>query len=231
LTRLDEQVLARLRHDLGGPLSVIVGYASLLGMRADERLRLEAAKQIGDAAVVLTERIDELFDLFETEEATEPHEPVRVLVVDDDPHLRGLLRATFDAGAFEFTEASESAEALDLLDPLPAVVVLDWHLPGSSGAELLGSLKRAHPELPVVVLTGDLRGGEREAADALGADAYVTKPFSPLQLLATIETLAEQGQAANGGQRHPDPGQSSKHENGSGRDARTDDTSARSHAD
>jgi CheY-like chemotaxis protein len=190
---LDEQALARLRHDLGGPLSVIVGYASLLETRADEPLRLEAAELIGNAASVLTERIDALFELLAPEEATQPNELRRVLVVDDDPHLRKLLRATFDAGPFEFTEASDGAEALELLEPVPAVVVLDWHLPGGSGAELLASLRHAHPTLPIVILTGDARNGERAAADALGANAYVTKPFSPLELLSTIEGLAGRG--------------------------------------
>jgi CheY-like chemotaxis protein len=193
LTHLDEQTLARLRHDLGGPVSVIVGYSSLLETRSDERLRLEAAEQIQSAAAVLNERIDALFALLMPQEATESEELRRVLVVDDDPHLRKLLRATFDAGAFEFSEASDGVEALELLDPVPAVVVLDWHLPGGSGAELLVSLRRAHPDLPIVVLTGDARDGEREAADKLGANAYVTKPFSPLELLSTIEELAARG--------------------------------------
>jgi CheY-like chemotaxis protein len=191
LIHLDEQALARLRHDLGGPLSVIVGYASLLETRADERLRVEAAEQIANAAAVLTERIDSLFELLSLQEATQPEERRRVLVVDDDPHLRKLLRATFDVGAFDFTEASDGHEALELLSPLPAVVVLDWHLPGGSGADLLASLKRTHATLPVVVLTGDARAAEREAADALGADAFVTKPFSPLELLSTIEGLTK----------------------------------------
>jgi CheY-like chemotaxis protein len=193
LTHLDEQMLARLRHDLGGPLSVIAGYAALLGTRTDERLRLEAAELIGNAAVVLTERIDALFEQLAPQPVTEPNELRRVLVVDDDPHLRKLLRATFDAGAFEFSEASDGVEALDLLDPLPGVVVLDWHLPGGSGAELLASLRSSYPMLPIVVLTGDAREGEREAAGALGANAYVTKPFSPLELLSTVEGLAGQG--------------------------------------
>jgi CheY-like chemotaxis protein len=193
VTHLDEQALARLRHDLGGPLSVIAGYAALLETRADERLRLEAAELIANAAAVLTERIDALFELLAPQPVTQPSELRRVLVVDDDPHLRKLLRATFDAGAFEFTEASDSAEAIDLLDPLPAVVVLDWHLPGGSGAELLASLRSTYPMLPIVVLTGDARKGERATAGALGADAYVTKPFSPLELLSTIEGLAGRG--------------------------------------
>jgi len=76
-----------------------------------------------------------------------------------------IAARTFDAGAFEFTEASDSAEAIDLLDPLPAVVVLDWHLPGGSGAELLASLRSTYPMLPIVVLTGDARKGERATAE------------------------------------------------------------------
>jgi len=112
-----------------------------------------------------------------------------VLVIDDDPHVRKLIRATFESSAFDFVEAADGIEALSLLEQQPALIVLDWHLPKASGAEVLPQLKEAEPGVPVIVLTGDVREDERTLATSLGADAYLTKPFSPLELMGTIERL------------------------------------------
>jgi CheY-like chemotaxis protein len=185
----DEETVARIRHDLRGPLSVVSGFAALLAVRGDERLRLEAAEQITAAANLLSDRIDSLLVDLAPAAPAEPVKPLRIVVIDDDPHLRSLLRATLDAAAFEVIEASDGPEARAMLDPLPALVVLDWHLPGTAGGDILREIKQADATLPVIVLTGDARSGERALADSLGADAYLTKPFSPLQLLNTIERL------------------------------------------
>jgi CheY-like chemotaxis protein len=185
----DEETVARIRHDLRGPLSVVSGFAALLAVRGDERLRLEAAEQITAAANLLSDRIDSLLVDLAPAALAEPVKPLRIVVIDDDQHLRSLLRATLDAAAFEVIEASDGPEARAMLDPLPALVVLDWHLPGTAGGDILREIKQADATLPVIVLTGDARSGERALADSLGADAYLTKPFSPLQLLNTIERL------------------------------------------
>lgn len=187
--RWDEETVARIGHDLRGPLAVVSGFAALLAVRGDERLRLEAAEQITAATKLLSDRIDSLLVDLAPAAAGEQAEPLRIVVIDDDPHLRRLLCATLDAVAFQVIEASDGAEVLAMLDPLPALVVLDWHLPGTVGGDVLREIKHAAATLPVVVLTGDTRNGERALADSLGADAYLTKPFSPLQLLNTIERL------------------------------------------
>jgi CheY-like chemotaxis protein len=189
MNRWDEETVARIGHDLRGPLAVVSGFAALLAVRGDERLRLEAAEQITAAANLLSDRIDSLLVDLAPAAPGEPVKPLRIVVIDDDPHLRSLLRATLDAAAFEVIEASDGAEARAMLDPLPALVVLDWHLPGTAGGDVLREIKQADATLPVIVLTGDARSGERALADSLGADAYLTKPFSPLQLLNTIERL------------------------------------------
>jgi two-component system phosphate regulon response regulator PhoB len=116
--------------------------------------------------------------------------PYRILVADDDETVRSLLRATLPADGYEVVEARDGNEALDLiaLDP-PHLVLLDWHMPRRAGAEVLDELKRQHPALPVVVLTAEHQPGHRAQAESLGVDVFLTKPFSPLQLLDTIERL------------------------------------------
>ena len=66
---------------------------------------------------------------------------------------------------------------------------LDWRLPGARGDDVLRGLKRVRPELPVIVLTAEHAPRERETALALGADLFLTKPFSPLELIQAVERL------------------------------------------
>jgi DNA-binding response OmpR family regulator len=114
----------------------------------------------------------------------------RVLIVDDDESIRALLRMTLPAEAYEVTEASDGSEVMELLDDAaPDLVVLDWKMPGRHGAFVLDDLKERSPKLPVIVLTAEGRDTQRALAEALRADAFLTKPFSPMQLLDTIEGL------------------------------------------
>lgn len=112
-----------------------------------------------------------------------------VLIVDDDEVIRTLLRMTLPEEGFDLVEAKDGAAALELTrQDAPALVLLDWRMPGLSGAEILPELKRRHPQTPVIVLTAEPET-TRSAAESLGADVFMTKPFSPLQLLATVERL------------------------------------------
>ena len=114
----------------------------------------------------------------------------RVLVVDDDPAVRKLLRTTFGGDELEIAEAADGATALALAQACaPELVVLDWNMPGLAGDEVLAELKRGLPDVRVIVLTAD----GRVRARALAADVFLTKPFSPLELLATIDRLLAQG--------------------------------------
>jgi CheY-like chemotaxis protein len=116
----------------------------------------------------------------------------RVLIVDDDDTMRRLLRATLpEAEGFEIVEASDGREALVMLeqdDPVD-LVLLDWMMPGRSGADVLEELRSRHPEIPVIVVTAELEPRQRELAESLGADVFLTKPFSPLQLLEHVERI------------------------------------------
>lgn len=192
-----------LAHDLRSPLSVIRGFANLLERRDDERFRLEAAARIQEAAAQLEESLDAV--LARLEAALAPGRPTgaprRIVVDDDDRIVRELLVATLDADSFEVVEAAEGDEALALLDPVPALVILGW-VPGGGGAQILARLKERAPGLPVVVLTGDAAAETRAAAGANGADAYMTKPSSPLELLDAVERLVDR--PTNGGHRMGD---------------------------
>jgi response regulator RpfG family c-di-GMP phosphodiesterase len=117
---------------------------------------------------------------------------VRLLLVDDDPGLRALLRATLDAVDIEVDDAEDAPSAERAIAARrPDAIVLDVNLPGLDGLSFCERLKarRATREIPVVVLTGS-EGGTAEAATEAGADAFLSKPFSPLELLAIVERLA-----------------------------------------
>lgn len=113
-----------------------------------------------------------------------------VLIVDDDEVIRSLLRMTLPDEGFDLVEAQDGDQALQLTEGrAPALVLLDWRMPGFSGAEVLPELKRRHPDTPVIVLTAEPESRHRKHAESLGADVFMSKPFSPLQLLATVERL------------------------------------------
>jgi response regulator RpfG family c-di-GMP phosphodiesterase len=117
---------------------------------------------------------------------------LRILLVDDDPALRTLLRTTFEVADVDVLEA-ESADAArkQIQRAAPSVIVLDVNMPGTSGLEFCRELKDdpRTRDIPVVLLTGS-EGGTTGAAKHAGAEAIVRKPFSPLELLAVAERLA-----------------------------------------
>lgn len=111
------------------------------------------------------------------------------MVVDDDPLVRGLLHAVLQDGRYELVEACDGMEALTLLqDEPPDVVILDVMMPGVSGYEVCRQMRedrRMHGATIVILTARDTQKDRAEAARA-GADAYFTKPFSPLELLEAI---------------------------------------------
>lgn len=116
----------------------------------------------------------------------------RILIVDDEPDIREVLRFALEAAGFETAEAANADAAMEKIqgDP-PDLLLLDWMLPGRSGLELAKQLKDA-PEtegLPIIMVTA--RTEERDLIKGLGggADDYITKPFSPRELIARIKAL------------------------------------------
>jgi ribonuclease P protein subunit RPR2 len=117
---------------------------------------------------------------------------MRILLVDDEPALRELLRATFEGADVTVDEAESGVEAeARIRRRRPDVIVLDLRMPGMSGAELCKRLKAEErtKDIPVVLLTGADPEEARHAQRA-GAAALVHKPFSPLDLLAVVERVS-----------------------------------------
>jgi response regulator RpfG family c-di-GMP phosphodiesterase len=117
---------------------------------------------------------------------------LRILLVDDDPALRILLKTTFEVADVAVVEAEDAATARRRIrSARPDVIVLDINMPGTTGLELCAELKAAPAtcDIPIVLLTGS-DGGTSAAAKKAGADAFLLKPFSPLELLAVAERLA-----------------------------------------
>lgn len=113
--------------------------------------------------------------------------PLRILVVDDEPAIRRYLKTSLSAQGYRVTEAEDGAAALAALKSEPAdVLVLDLGLPGMDGFAVISELRAAGSTLPIIVLS--VRSDEAGKVNALdlGADDYVTKPFGIDELLARI---------------------------------------------
>ena len=116
----------------------------------------------------------------------------KILVVDDDQNICELLRLYIEKENFEVAVANDGRRALELFDSFsPDLILLDWMLPGGSGLQFIKHLKREAltRDIPVVMLTA--RGEEEDRVRGLetGADDYITKPFSPKELVARIKAV------------------------------------------
>jgi two-component system KDP operon response regulator KdpE len=112
--------------------------------------------------------------------------PLKVLVVDDEPPIRKLLRMGLATQSYQILEAPNGKTALELMSEQPDLVILDLGLPDIQGHELLRQIRSKNDSVPIVVLSsrGD-EAGKVQALD-LGADDYVTKPFGMDELLARM---------------------------------------------
>ena len=115
----------------------------------------------------------------------------RVLVVDDESAVRGMLTVTLEMAGFEVTEAESASSALnEIADSIPDLMLIDWMMPQVSGLELCRRLRR-NPDtagIPLILLTAR----EEENAKITGlelADDYITKPFSPRELVARLKAI------------------------------------------
>ena len=113
-----------------------------------------------------------------------------VLIADDEPSLRLLVSATIESDQYSVLEAADGDEAWKLIQQhRPAVALLDVQMPGRTGLELARSIKSdpALADTRVIMLTSKAQESDIAAGLAAGADLYLTKPFSPLELLTGVE--------------------------------------------
>src|SRR5262245_54834038 len=119
--------------------------------------------------------------------------PATVLICDDEPSIRELIRISLLDGPYDFVEADDGVESLELARRVrPDVVILDMMMPRMTGLEVLRAIRQEKDlaDTPVVVLTA--QPNTREQALAAGADVVMVKPFEPEQIAAAVqEVLAE----------------------------------------
>lgn len=119
----------------------------------------------------------------------------RVLIVEDQTDIRKLIRMTLEFEAYDIHEASDGATGLSLArSERPDIMLLDVMMPGEmDGLQVCQALKKdpATRDIKVVLLTARGQARDREAGQLAGANEYLVKPFSPLQLIDTIESLLQ----------------------------------------
>ncbi len=121
---------------------------------------------------------------------------ITLLVIEDESAIRDLIRLSLPENEFimkeaETTKAAETALAINI----PDLIVLDWMLPGKSGIDFIKWL-RQHPQyeyIPVIILTAKAEEQSKIKGLTHGADDYITKPFSPAELIARIKTILRRG--------------------------------------
>jgi DNA-binding response OmpR family regulator len=200
-------VLTELAHDLASPLGVVMGMTTVLlsednGLIADGRSCLEDVSREALRASEILKRLS----------SGEPHAspqpssitPVTslnrasvsgpgakmVLIADDDPATRRLVSATLTSDQYSVLEAADGEEAWRLIrQHHPSVAILDWQMPVYTGLELSDVIK-GDPQvggMTVIMLTGRNAPADRAAGARARADLYLTKPFSPQELLGAVE--------------------------------------------
>lgn len=120
-----------------------------------------------------------------------------VLIVEDEAALVTLLRYNLEREGFRVSEARDGEEAMVLVEEeIPDIVLLDWMLPLTSGIEVCRRLRRlpATRDVPIIMLTAKGEEGDKVRGLDAGADDYVTKPFSPAELIARMRAVLRRAQ-------------------------------------
>jgi two-component system alkaline phosphatase synthesis response regulator PhoP len=120
----------------------------------------------------------------------EVHKPVKILVVEDEPAMVAGLRDNFEFEGYEVITARDGVEGLQrALDESPDLVVLDVMMPRMSGLEVCKQLRAKRASIPIIMLTARGQEVDKVVGLELGADDYVTKPFSIRELLARVKSV------------------------------------------
>ncbi len=121
-----------------------------------------------------------------------PEMPPAILIVDDEPDVRNVVRSILEADGYQVAEAADGPAALSLVRSIggprgPQLVVLDVMMPGIDGLEVCRQIP--HDRMKVLMLTARDDAETRSAAEEAGADRYMTKPFSAVELLDAVRAL------------------------------------------
>jgi two-component system phosphate regulon response regulator PhoB len=128
----------------------------------------------------------------------------QILVVEDERPIREMIAFGLRRAGFEVREAADARSGrAEVANKLPDLLLVDWMLPDTSGLEFTRALKRDREtrELPVIMLTARAEEGDKVAGLEGGADDYITKPFSPRELLARINAVLRRAMPAEGTER------------------------------
>lgn len=115
-----------------------------------------------------------------------------VLIVDDEAPIREMIAVALEMADYQCLEAADAREAHALIvDKHPDLVLLDWMLPGTTGVELARRLKKeeATADIPIIMLTAKVEEDNKVRGLEVGADDYITKPFSPRELVARLKAV------------------------------------------
>ena len=113
----------------------------------------------------------------------------KIMVVDDEMHIKELVRFYLDKAGFDTIEAANAEEALDIVEnQYIDLAVVDIMMPGMDGFELVEQM-RQYREFPVIMLTAKSQSKDKLRGFSLGIDDYVTKPFDPDELMARVKTI------------------------------------------
>ncbi|WP_297362153.1 phosphate regulon transcriptional regulator PhoB [Acidiferrobacter sp.] len=118
--------------------------------------------------------------------------PGKILVVDDEPAIRAMVRFALKQADFRCAEAQDAAEAQTcVLADLPDLILLDWMLPGLNGVDYARRLRRERltQNIPIIMLTARVDEEDKVRALNTGADDFMTKPFSPRELIARVRAV------------------------------------------
>lgn len=119
---------------------------------------------------------------------SELNSPKTVLVVDDEATIREVVRSYLERDGFRVIEAADGHAALDAIDEMPDLIILDLMLPGVDGLTITRSLRQRY-RTPIIMLTARGETNDRIMGLQLGADDYITKPFAPQELVARVHAV------------------------------------------
>ncbi len=128
-----------------------------------------------------------------------------ILVVDDDREIVRVVRSYLEQGGYEVLATYDGNSALQITRRYrPALIVLDLMLPGQDGWQLTRKIRADHvlSDIPIIMLTARIEDTEKILGLELGADDYITKPFSPREVVARVRSVLRRSQPNNGGDRN-----------------------------